>query len=445
MSSFSLAAVCALLAVAVVGIAAIAYICASPLRSLMAWVAMLGAQAEFGDFHLGVSDALAVPLAVWGVLLAIKNPPAMTKLRVALLTFAGLFLTWGHLTAALYLGHLPKWTYVNKDVGLVEMLLCILAISCIVDSKQKLEQLAVAFVTGGSALNVAALLLGASSVFTGFGKFVIYGDLRFTGFMPNPNAWAFYLATVAMFQLFLLIFHRAELLRIPRIAQWVNLALLAAGIFVSMSRSGILALFVGLFSSLFLMGWERKRAILRFSLVAAILLSIPLSQSGILGLALNRILEPDTVNDRVVINRAAWAMYTESPVTTITGVGIGSFIDTTQARIGSDQQIHNSYLWLLVEGGPILLGLFLAMVFLAFSDSVRTAKSPLIDLFGIAVFSSLIAWVVFSAANEGMYQRQFWLLLALPDVLTRISGQIRVIKLSSFNVRKAFLAPDMGV
>ncbi len=351
MSSLSLAAVCALLVVAVAGIAAIAYICASPLRSLMAWVAMLGAQAEFGDFHLGVSDALAVPLAVWGVLLAIKNPPAITKLRVALLTFAGLFLTWGHLTAALYLGHLPKWTYVNKDVGLVEMLLCILAISCIVDSKQKLEQLAVAFVAGGSALNVAALLLGASSIFTGFGKFVIYGDLRLRCFMPNPNAWAFYLATVAMFQLFLLIFHR-ELLRIPRTAQWVNLALLAAGIFVSMSRSGYSRLVCGtLFFALSHELGTEKCVILRF-LVAAILLSIPLSQSGILGLALNRILEPDTVNDRVVINRAAWAMYTESPVTTVTGVGIGSFIDTTQARIGSDQQIHNSYLWLLVEGGP---------------------------------------------------------------------------------------------
>src|SRR5579859_3775530 len=106
MSGLSLAIGSAL----VIGLASMAYICASPTRSLMAWIALLGAQAEFGDFHLGVSDALAIPLAVWGVLLAIKNPPALTKLRAALLAFAGMFLTWGHLTAVLYLGHLPKWT-----------------------------------------------------------------------------------------------------------------------------------------------------------------------------------------------------------------------------------------------------------------------------------------------------------------------------------------------
>jgi hypothetical protein len=132
------------------------------------------------------------------------------------------------------------------------------------------------------------------------------------------------------------------------------------------------------------------------------------------------------VSDRVTINSAAWKMYTESSPTTLAGIGVGSFLDTTQARTGSDQQIHNTFLWLLVEGGPLMFGLFALALLSAILNAIRAAKTPIIDIYGIALFSSLVAWTVFSAANESMYQRQFWLLLALPDVLVSLRARLRV-------------------
>lgn len=413
----------------VLAAAVLVYICTSPVRSLMAWVATLGIQAEIGSFHLGLSDVLAIPLAMWGILLMIERPPALSKLRVTLLAFAGIFLTWAHLTAMFYRGHLSKWTYVNKDVGLLEMLLCVGAIISIVDSRERLRQAGDALTAGGSILNLVGLLLAVISLRTGFGGFVLYDGLRYVGFMADPNAWAGFLAVIAIFQLCLLIFDQRGRTALATRIQWTNLGLLVIGVFVSMSRGAMAALIFGMACTLIFMTPRRRLTVGSGMALIGALVSIPLWGSGLISTVIDRISEPGGVAVRVEINRAGWHMYTGSPMSMMTGVGIGTFLDSAP-KLGLENQIHNSFLWLLVEGGPVLLLAFLAILGIAISHTVKGAKAPEVSVTAIAIFCALASCLVLFNTVEGLYQRQFWLLVALPDVFAAIRERVRVVTLS---------------
>src|SRR5579864_315556 len=83
--------------------ACLAYISLRPWRTLLAWTATLGIQAEVGQFQLGVSDVLAVPLAAWAILLMVRRPLRLTGVLGGLLAFAGIFCTWSNLMAVLHL------------------------------------------------------------------------------------------------------------------------------------------------------------------------------------------------------------------------------------------------------------------------------------------------------------------------------------------------------
>src|SRR5215475_12816481 len=73
------------------------YVVLSPWRTLLAWVTTLGIQIDFGQVHVGLADALAIPLMFWAVLLAIKKPLRLTPIFATLLFFAGIFCTWANL------------------------------------------------------------------------------------------------------------------------------------------------------------------------------------------------------------------------------------------------------------------------------------------------------------------------------------------------------------
>src|SRR5262249_59095583 len=51
-----------------------AYLAANPKRALLAWAATVGIQVDLIQFQLGVSDLLALPLALWVVVLLVTRP-----------------------------------------------------------------------------------------------------------------------------------------------------------------------------------------------------------------------------------------------------------------------------------------------------------------------------------------------------------------------------------
>jgi O-antigen ligase len=420
----------AVIATTILFVCVFGYVASDSKRTLLAWAATLGFQLEIGQFHVGFADLFAAPLGAWAILLMFRRPPRVSGISIALLAFTGIFITWGNLVALLNRGYVTKWAYLNKDFGLLEMLLCMAGILAIIQSRQQLQELCNAFTYGGSALNLVGLLLAPISIITGFGKFVLYDGLRYTGFMADPNAWGAFISVVAVFQLCFLLFDKRPRRAIARNIQWGNMALLVMGVFVSMSRGAMAAMSIGMACTLIFMAPRKRLAVGTGMIIIGALLSVPLWTSGVIGAVIERISDPAGVSDRLAINREGWRMYTSSPVSVVSGVGIGTFLDSAP-KLGLANQIHNTFLWLLVEGGPALLLTFLAIFGMAMRQAVRAAKAPKVSVHAIAIFCSLASCLVMFNTVEGLYQRQFWLLLALPDIFDGIRQRFRVFGFSA--------------
>jgi hypothetical protein len=389
------------------------YLCCRPRALLYAWLATIGIQLDFTSFHLGLADVLAAPLGLWGIALALRRPPKANSVVGRLLVFCGIFFTVGHLTAAFELGTITPWTLFNKDLGLVEMLLCVLGIVTIVDSLSCLKSACLALVLGGSILNLLGMTWAAFLLLQGItSNPILYAGVRYSGFLPDPNAWAGYLAVIASFQLAALACESRW-----RLWQWCNLAALFFGIAWSLSRTGLLALLSGVLAFLVFASREQRRRLAPVFLPGSLLLALMLWVSGI-ATSIGERNEDRADNGRIELTQHALQMYGASPVSLLSGIGIGTFLDK-----GHDLQIHNTSLWILVEGGPLL---FIALLVTAWSAARRTRRAmrcPELRPYALAILCSQASCLVLSLGVEALYQRELWLLLALPDAIVAISGR----------------------
>jgi O-antigen ligase len=382
---------------------------------LLAWAATIGFQVEVTQLHLGLSDLFVIPLALWTLLYAVEDKVRLAPVFRLFLVFSGVFLTWSNLVTVVRIGYLPAWTYLNKDVGLCEMLVCLGAIVSIADSRIKVQQLVHAFVAGGGILNLLGITLMLFSITTGIGGFVLYGGLRYRGFLLDPNAWAGFLAVVAILQ-FCLLFEQGNSLLI--LIQWGNLALLIAGIVLSMSRSGIVSLLIGLAVIAVFVDKKRGRRIYATVICVVPVVFIPLLLTGEFQQVSDRILQASSISERMLINSAGLSMYMDSWSTYLFGLGIGTFLEKADASFSVINQIHNTYIWLLVEGGPLLIMLFVVGLVRALRQSANAVRGTNgLSLYAIGAFASIVSCLIFFTAIEGLYQRQVWLLLGLADLL----------------------------
>ena len=161
----------------------------------------------------------------------------------ALLTFALLFLTAGNIVTALTFGELPQWTWLNKYLGLIELLLCYWAILVICRNQSLTENAMRAFLASVSIINLVGLALYVSSLFTGFGSIANYGGMRFKGFMLDPNGYSGLAGVAAMLQFSMLILKRRS--GLGGTLQLLNLSLLVTGCILTLSRGGFIALLAG--------------------------------------------------------------------------------------------------------------------------------------------------------------------------------------------------------
>jgi O-antigen ligase len=116
-------------------------------------------------------------------------------------------------------------------------------------------------------------------------------------------------------------------------------------------------------------------------------------------------------------------MYLGSPASVMLGIGVGTINDAGPDFLGNHLIIHNDFLWLLVEGGPITL----VLVTVIFAASLRNcfvaarargADSPIAIGVGCALIGTL-AWTV---GTEGLWHRHVWLLLALSEACYALSA-----------------------
>lgn len=261
-----------------------------------------------------------------------------------------------------------------------------------------------------------------------------YGEAaRLSGETQNANELASTLvaALVLAFGLALTL-KRSPVLRIAVFACGV---IAMAGVFLTVSRAGMIALGVALLAAIVFAGRWRGRVALLAALV------------GVATVFYFAVLAPPEARERIVVTeggtgrvdiwKVGWRMFEAEPVH---GVGAGNFqvssihfllqpgaLERDDFIVDTPKVAHNVYLGLLAELGVVGLALFLILVVSLIATSLRAAaqfrhngefqmevlaRAQLVAVFG------LLASVFFSSDE---FKKQLWLLLSLGPALLAIA------------------------
>ncbi len=402
-----------------------------PWKSLMGWVAALSIQYELlPDFRLALSDLFVPTLALTLFFTEAKAEEKAWQKRSSLptliLIFAALFIILGNTVAYFKLGTIPRWAWLNKDIGLLDLMICFFAITHLVNTREKMNTSIKVLVLSGSALNVLALVGGIARYFLGIPNMMMYAStsMRLAGFMVNPSAYGGFIMCVLMIQLALLL-GESPLLPLPRWAQSVNAALLGVACLMTISRSSILGLLSGL---LILIAFYRVKAAVRLTSFALLTLLTVGAVAYWRGFSPDvadefwlQMFSETNVVDRIDMNKAAIDMLFESPTNPITGIGVGTFLARSEHKLDYPYIIHNDFLWLLVETGVLGLGLFGAIVLKSLQNCVSVARARSADSpIAVGVTCSIVGTLIWMMGTEGLWHRHVWFLLGFSEICYRL-------------------------
>src|SRR5713226_3483257 len=239
---------------AVAGVGLLAWL-RSPWRSLHGWIACLsvqsGVEVVFTSFRPALSDLFVPSMAIGALLYSARSShsgrPKGSLLPASVLAFGAVFLAVGNLIAFAALGTIPQWTWLNKDIGLIDLIVCYFTLLRLLDTREKLHAAVRAFVLSGSVINVAAVAGGIARYVFGIPNIMMRQGtgIRLVGLMVNPGAYGGFILCVLLMQ-FALLLSGSELLRLPRWAQDLNVALLVMACLMTQSRSTLIGLVTGL-------------------------------------------------------------------------------------------------------------------------------------------------------------------------------------------------------
>lgn len=168
-------------------------------------------------------------------------------MALAIVVVMGSLVTW------LRLGYLPRWTLINRDVGLVVMLGSCYLIASALSRPRLVSDLLSWFVVSASILNVVALVGALARYVWDVPNPMMYkwDSLRLAGFMRSPNSYGGYLAVALSVQVggFVL---KERLLGTPRWVEAANGIALLVGLLLTISRGSWLAALAGVLMVLLL-------------------------------------------------------------------------------------------------------------------------------------------------------------------------------------------------
>ncbi len=206
--------------------------------------------------------------------------------------------------------------------------------------------------------------------------------------------------------------------------------LLLAALVATESRGGFVAL-VATMAAALLLAHRRRRRLLALAGVLACVGSVVLAVSPT---ALERLtITDDSGNGRVGLSTAAWRIVEDHPAL---GVGLANFpvhspfyvrepgsLEFVDLIAERGLPVHNTYLQLLAEAGPLGLLLFLAMVVACLCAAWRASRSfnrqgePRLALLAHAVLVAAIGALTASVFLSNGSDVQLWLLLATGPAL----------------------------
>ena len=366
---------------------------------VIAYVALLPYQFEVGnEVNFAPSDCLMLLAVLLG----------LYSLRYRNLVWTGwhfgiiaLFAA-GSLVAALRFGTLSRYELINKDAGLLLPFLSYAAITSAVTGWNDVRRILRVFVATVALQNIVAVgSYLAAYFFNVKNPFGRYGGLRLSGMLIDPNAYGGLL--VAAFVVCEGVCVGPDPLFRKR-TLWLFRATLAMGILFTFSRSAWIALSLAL-CVLFLLQTRAALRVLLAGLTAAPCLFL------LLGNRFVPVFEelasrPKQVQGRFDLIDAAIEAFTHHP---ILGGGIGSF------RIAQGEIAHNTAMWFLADFGilglTVLLG-FLGWFFIKAWNCYRSATAAQRPL-ALALLMAHTAMFGLAMGIEALYQRHWWLVLAL--------------------------------
>lgn len=199
-----------------------------------------------------------------------------------------------------------------------------------------------------------------------------------SGFTDNANTAA-RLFTVAM--VFLSYLRTLKITPIQRVIATVGIFTTYIGVFFTVSRTGIVLLFIAqAFLFLFQSSGKQRIRIIFSAVFGAVLLWLFVSNAFVLAQTILPTVTQgsDTMGLRYSLWEAGWRMFTDKP---LSGVGIGNFIGLLQFYgtglpflANRVSWAHNTYVQILSETGIVGFVLFMSMFFFTFHNFYISLK-----------------------------------------------------------------------
>src|SRR5579864_893141 len=357
-------------------------------------------------YQFPVGTAINFAPADCCVLLVLLLAPGQLKYRKPAWTIwhLGLVLTFvaGSFLSALRTGELSRYDLLNKDLGLLLLLLGYAAVTSVVTDWADLRRILRVFTLSVVFQNVLAVGAFLAGYLFGIATpFTAYGGSRLSGMLIDPNAYGGLLVVT-------LVICEGASWGLAPLFRGLPLFLcrmtLGLGILFTFSRSA----WVGLGLALVLLCMVRSIVALRLLLAALIggpCLFLLLGQR-FLPFFEQMASRPDQVQDRFTLIHDAMEAFVQHP---FLGGGLGSF------RIAVGTVMHNSALWFLADFGLVGLAVFcgfLGWFFIKAWNAYRLAPDEEKPV-ALALLLAHTAMVGLAVGIEAFYQRQWWLMLAL--------------------------------
>jgi O-antigen ligase len=208
-----------------------------------------------------------------------------------------------------------------------------------------------------------------------------------------------------------------------------------AGLLLSVSRGGLVALVVVLASAILLAG--RRRALVGSVVVVVTLSAFVYFAAFASPEARERVTSVEGGTGRTEIWQIGWRMTQANPVT---GVGAGNFkgsavryvlepgaLERTDLLIDSPRVAHNTYLQILAELGIIGLAMFLFIVGFSLKCAIRAVRELErrgdhdLELLARAILVATLGILAAGFFISANYINQLWLLLALGPAMLAVA------------------------
>jgi O-antigen ligase len=412
------------------------YSMSSGWRAFLGWVIFLSVQLPIDSDTIrpAVSDAF-IPFMLIAWALASAKPTdsspaesgadARSRILPWVILFVAMFFVFGNTIAFINLGYLPSWTLINKDVGLITLLIVFSLSIYYVRNLDRLLELVRWFVYTGCAINIIAFAGGIFRYVFGISNNMMRDNssLRLVGFNINPGSYGGWLLVITLIQFSLLI-SRSSIIGMRRSLQWINVIIGSVNIIMTLSRSSYMGVIAGFLTAIVLSKRGSIKSFLIISLLALLSIANIFKHSENSDLDQqfrNGVYRSDTVQQRTDINMSALNLLIESPANIPFGIGIGTFLIRSEELLGHQIQIHNTFLWILVEMGCVGFIVMLAMFYCAFMDCRFAARTDWIGQpIAIGVMSCIMATFAWFMGDEGLWHRHVWFILILADSVYRI-------------------------